>query len=114
MNRLLALAGVNGAVAMAAAAASAHGPLASATAGQAAHIHLFHALALGLLAAFPGLRASRLIAALFQAGIAGFCIGLYAASWISLRPGPLIPLGGSLLILGWLALAVSALGTKRP
>lgn len=86
-----------------AAAASAHGPLASEVATTASHLQLFHALALAIVALAPlpswGQRISALLWAL---GILGFCGGLYSLAWLGISLGPLVPLGGGCFILGWL------------
>ena len=78
----------------------------------AASYHLIHALALGLAAwacaTFPG-RASTLAGWCFAGGILIFSGSLYAmtlsgARWL----GAVTPVGGSLLIAGWIAIAWSA------
>jgi uncharacterized membrane protein YgdD (TMEM256/DUF423 family) len=80
----------------------------------AAKYQLFHALALVGVAALAERRPSRwwqASASFFTAGVAGFSGGLYlivfagtAVHWA------IVPTGGMLLILGWLALAVAAIG----
>jgi len=70
---------------------------------------MWHALALLALAALTS-RPGVVVPALFVLGVLGFSGSLYAlalggsgALW-----GPITPLGGSLLIVGWLALVVRA------
>lgn len=79
---------------------------------RANQYHLIHALALlavsvlGLARGFDP--ALHLAAALFVAGMVLFCGRLYGLGMgAPLLPGIAAPIGGSLLILGWLALAVS-------
>ncbi|MDG4867821.1 DUF423 domain-containing protein [Guyparkeria sp. 1SP6A2] len=104
------------------AAAGAHGPLAP-TAPEtirqldtAVTFHLFHSLALMMLAFWPGPRRLRLvIAGIWLAGVALFSGSLYAqtlmhATW----PGILTPLGGLLLMLGWLAWLVALPWSRTP
>lgn len=112
---LLALAGAIGATAMMAAAAAAHGPLASDLASMASHIQLFHALAIGLAALAPLPRWGHWgVSVLFVAGCLGFCGGLYSLAWLQTSLGPIVPLGGSAFIAGWIALAVAALKSRFP
>jgi len=115
-QRLLVLAALSGAVAVAAGAFGAHG-LRDAVAPErldvwrtGATYHLAHALA-GLFAAFVGResRWARRAGALFLAGTVLFSGSLYAlvlldAGWL----GAVTPLGGVALIAGWLSLALSA------
>jgi len=78
----------------------------------AAKYQLFHALALVGVATLATRQPSRWLkvsASLFTAGVAGFSGGLYlivfagtAVHWA------IVPAGGLLLILGWLALAIAA------
>ncbi len=101
-------AALSGAIAVAAGAFGAHGAEGKAaewlrTGGQ---YQLVHALAALLAAGRPGGRAA---AWMFVAGGATFAGSLYALAlgaprWL----GATAPLGGVLLILGWLALAVAA------
>jgi uncharacterized membrane protein YgdD (TMEM256/DUF423 family) len=110
---LLALAGGIGATAVMAAAVSAHGPLASEMATTASYLQLFHALALAVvgLAPFPrwGQRAAAL---LFTLGIVGFCGGVYSLAWLGISLGPIVPLGGACLILGWLVFGVAGFKSR--
>ena len=110
---LLAIAGGLGATAVMAAAAAAHGPLASDLATTASHFQLFHALALAVAALAPlpawGHKAA---AILFPVGTLCFAGGLYSLAWQGISWGPVVPLGGSLLILAWLSFAVAGLKSR--
>lgn len=71
-----------------------------------------HALALLLVALLAQHRASRVLllaAILFTLGIVLFSGSLYILVLTPLKPGLITPIGGSLLVLGWLSLAISAL-----
>jgi uncharacterized membrane protein YgdD (TMEM256/DUF423 family) len=115
MNWLLAGA-VSGFLGVALGAFGAHG-LPKDTAPQAlewwktaAQYHLIHALAL-LLAGLAGLHGARVDAAgwCFLAGIAIFSGTLYAMALGAPRVlGAVTPVGGLLLLAGWLALAFAA------
>ena len=108
MNWIVALAGLSGAIAVAAGAFGAHG-----ASGDAAewlktggHYQLAHAVA-ALLAVQFGVRG---VAWLFLAGGAIFAGTLYLMAagcprWL----GAVTPIGGALLIAGWLWLAWSGL-----
>ncbi len=122
MQRLLLfLAGANGALAVLALAVAAHGfqgtadDLARIT--RAAEFQLWHALALLGLAALKDRspRFSALSATAVQLGILFFSGSLY---WLGLGQslGSLVwitPLGGTLLIAGWLFLALAGLFGRR-
>jgi len=112
MRLWLGIAAVNGALAVAAGAFGAHAlksqlpPELLATWETAARYQMVHALAMGL-AAQAG---SRWPPKLFLGGIVLFSGSLYALAlngphWL----GPVTPLGGALLIAGWVCLALSAL-----
>ena len=119
----LVLAGglISGLVAVALGAIGAHGPLAPTdpvTQRQldiATLFHLVHTLGLMVLALWPSSsRWRRGIALSWVAGIVLFAGSLYgltlfAAPW----PGVLTPLGGLLLMLGWLGWLVAVLGADR-
>ncbi len=110
---LLALAGGIGATAVMAAAASAHGPLASETAATASHLQLLHALALAIVALAPLPRwGQRAAALLFTLGVFGFCGGLYSLAWLGISLGPIVPLGGACLILGWLVFGLAGFKSR--
>ncbi len=47
--------------------------------------------------------------AAFTLGLLAFCGAVYALALGGVRIGPLAPVGGTLLMLGWLLLALSAL-----
>ena len=114
MSPILAVAGLLGALAVAAGAFGAHGLAASVTPERlavwetAAHYHLVHAVALLAVAAFGDRlgRAVRIAAAAFVLGMVVFSGSLYAlvltdSAWL----GMVTPFGGLALIAGWLVLA---------
>ena len=118
MRLWLGIAAVNGALAVVAGAFAAHGLRGHLPPGMlsvwetGARYHMYHALAMGLaaLAAENNKEAgSRWSPKLFLAGIVLFCGSLYGLAlggpiWL----GPITPLGGVLLIAGWVCLAISA------
>lgn len=112
-----ALAGL-GAVAMAAFAA--HGlqdydPAAREMVAQAVQMQGWHALALlatGLWARRGG-RLADLAGAAFVLGLLAFCGAVYALALGGVHAGPLAPVGGTLLMLGWALLGASALTARR-
>lgn len=117
MRPWLAVAAVNGALAVAAGAFAAHGlqgklvPSALEVFETAARYHMFHALALGLtaLAIHQGVRA-RTAAWLFLTGIVLFSGSLYLLALTGARPFAYItPLGGVAWLAAWLALGWSAM-----
>jgi len=79
----------------------------------AAHYHLCHALALGLCAATAGTsRAAHLSRLSFTLGIGIFSGTLYTMALTGVRwLGAVTPIGGVLLIVGWLAFG---LAVRRP
>lgn len=112
MRLWLALAAVNGALAVAAGAFGAHGleavltPDMRAVFETGARYHMYHALAMGL-AAISG---ARWAPGLFLAGILLFSGSLYVLAlsgmtWV----GMITPLGGVLFLAGWICFGVSAL-----
>jgi uncharacterized membrane protein YgdD (TMEM256/DUF423 family) len=112
-----ALAGL-GAVIMAAVAAHALpgrlDPAAVAMTQSATQMLGWHALALLACGLWVG-RGGRLAdwaGAAFLAGLVLFCGSVYALALTGIRLGPLAPIGGSLLMLGWTLLAVSALRAR--
>jgi len=75
----------------------------------------WHALALvfcGLWAARGGALAHA-AAGCFAAGLVLFCAGVYASALAGLHLHMIAPAGGTLLMLGWGFLAVSALAARR-
>jgi|CXWL01.1.fsa_nt_gi uncharacterized membrane protein YgdD (TMEM256/DUF423 family) len=118
---MIVLAGVNGLIAVAAGAFGAHGLRARLTPDTlaifetAARYHMYHSLALAALAALAGHAGSRLFSASaisFQFGIVLFCGSLYAMALSRLEwkwLGPVTPMGGLLLMLGWLLLALAGM-----
>ena len=123
MRIWLFIGALNGALAVALGAVGAHalGPATSdatrAMFETAVRYHLIHSLALLAVAAIAphllGAGSQRLIqaaGAAFTAGILLFCGGLYALSGLGMPVGArLAPVGGTLLIVGWLMLAAAAL-----
>lgn len=121
MQIWLLLGGINGALAVTAAAIGTHALKTGVSAQQfdwfslAARLHLVHAIMLALVATLQiaGMRSPLLdwSAGSLQGGILLFCGTLY---WLGLNgPGSLgplhalTPLGGVLLIAGWILLAVA-------
>ena len=112
------LAGVS-AVAMAAAAA--HGPVPDSLTPAALQqlrngiqMHGWHALALlgtGLWAPRGG-RLADAAGVAFALGLLAFCGAVYGLALAGLRIGGLAPVGGLLLMAGWLLLGVSALRAR--
>lgn len=75
------------------------------------HYQFIHALALLLVVLLAQQRASRALvfsAVFFILGIILFSGSLYVLVLTPLKPGIVTPIGGSLLVLGWLSLACSA------
>ncbi|PDQ20642.1 DUF423 domain-containing protein [Mesorhizobium sanjuanii] len=113
-SRILVLAGgLCGAAGVALSAAAAH--LGGAFVGTAASFLIMHApvfLAIGLLGANRILQAGSLI---LLVGLVLFCGDLLARNFIGSRLFPMsAPIGGTLLIGGWLVIAASALMRPRP
>ncbi len=107
------------ALAVAIGAYAAHGMRATATAEAVAVVQtavqyqMWHALALLGLALLPDTRWRQLAAGLFVAGIVLFSGSLYVLSFTPLRPGLLTPLGGLLLMTGWLCVLLAVPGRWR-
>ncbi len=126
MRIWLLIGALNGALAVTLGAVGAHalGPATSdatrAMFETAVRYHLIHSLALlgiaALAAHVQGTVSQRLLlatGAVFTAGIVLFCGGLYALSGLGMSVGArLAPFGGSLLIVGWLLLAATAVTTR--
>ncbi|HUO97258.1 MAG TPA: DUF423 domain-containing protein [Rhizomicrobium sp.] len=117
MNVWLAIAAINGFIAVAAGAFGAHGlrgvlpPEALHTFDTAARYQMYHALALGLVAVA---RAYRLAAWAFLAGIVLFCGSLYALALTGERSfGFITPFGGAALLIGWGMLTCWALTNRN-
>jgi len=110
----LALGGLNGALAVAVMAASAHGGIAGGGAPLAeigARFELLHAILLVALSAAVRIWTSRLLdlaGALVVAGCVLFSGGLYLDA-LTATGAFLVPIGGIAFILGWLCLAAAAL-----
>ncbi|MEI9422183.1 DUF423 domain-containing protein [Mesorhizobium sp. Cs1299R1N1] len=113
-SRLLVLAGgLAGAAGVALSAAAAHHG--GAFTGTAASFLLMHApvfLAIGLIGANRWLRIASLV---LLAGLLLFAGDLLARDFWGSRLFPMsAPIGGTLLIAGWLAIAISAVARPRP
>lgn len=76
----------------------------------AAQYHLAHALAMGLTAGLLGeVRAGRIACIAFAIGIVLFSGSLYAMTLTGVRwLGAVTPMGGTAMIVGWVALAIAA------
>jgi uncharacterized membrane protein YgdD (TMEM256/DUF423 family) len=75
----------------------------------------WHALALvgtGLWAPRGGWLAT-LAGVAFALGLLAFCGAVYALAFYGLHAGPLAPIGGTTLVLGWLLLGLSAIRPRR-
>ncbi|MGX5804330.1 DUF423 domain-containing protein [Bradyrhizobium sp. Arg314] len=113
-SRILVLvAGLLGAAGVALSAAAAH--RGGAFTGTAANFLLMHApvfLAVGLAG---GGRCLRIASLVLLVGLLLFCGDLLARDFLGSRLFPMsAPIGGTLLIAGWVAIAVSALWRPRP
>lgn len=115
------IAAIFGALAVALGAFAAHAlkhtltPESLAVLQTAVRYQFIHALALLLVAVLGVQRPSRILhysALFFSLGILLFSGSLYALVLSPLKPGVLTPVGGSLLIIGWLSLAYSAWRTR--
>ena len=110
-------AGIAGALGVALGAFGAHGlknvvsdPSLLDTWETGARYHMFHALALGLVAAHPG--QPKLAGGLFLAGLLLFSGSLYTLVLTEQRwLGAITPIGGVAFIAGWLVLAFAARGS---
>jgi uncharacterized membrane protein YgdD (TMEM256/DUF423 family) len=110
------LGGLAGAAGVAMAAVAAHGlgaltPVALAAVHSAVEMQVWHAIALlGVAAWLPrGGVMSRAAAVGFVVGIVLFCGGVYGHELAGLPVGVAAPIGGTILIVAWVALAGSAL-----
>jgi len=108
---LLAVAALNALVAVAAGAFGAHGLEGRLDAHHldvfetAARYHMYHALGMGLCATAGATRAGWVM----QAGVAIFSGTLYALALTGTRwLGAITPIGGVLMMAGWLLLALAA------
>jgi uncharacterized membrane protein YgdD (TMEM256/DUF423 family) len=105
---LLALGGVSGAIGVGLAAMASH--RGGGNLGIAANFLLMHAPALLALSLMAGRRTAAAGAALLTLGLVLFCGDLVMRDLAGSRLFPLAaPLGGGALILGWLALVLSAI-----
>ncbi len=121
MQRLwIALGALAGLTAVAMAALAAHGlgdldPPSLTMMRNAIEMQGWHALALlacGLWVPRGG-RLADWAGAAFAAGIVLFCGAVYALGLAGMHLGIMAPIGGSLLMVGWLLLGLSALVTTR-
>jgi uncharacterized membrane protein YgdD (TMEM256/DUF423 family) len=112
----LGAAGLAGAAAVILAASAAHRADGGARpdVDLASRFLLFHALALLGIAALvrPGARWLHLAGGLFVLGSICFAGGLCLAALVDHAFVPLVPVGGTLLILGWLALVAAAISRR--
>ena len=120
MNRSLLLAGVLGASGVAAGAMGAHALESVVTPERveiwntAAQYHLIHAVVILLLALQSSINARPPILAM-TAGVVLFSFSLYALVLLDVAAFAMItPLGGLLLIAGWLLLCIKALAKGEP
>lgn len=117
MQRLwIFLAALAGFVAVAMAAVTAHGldPEHARIAHSAVEMNAWHALALfgvGLWRSRAG-RWADAVGAVFVLGMLVFCGSVYALGFGVIGHAPLAPVGGTILMLGWLLLAASALRAR--
>ncbi len=116
----IALGALAGMTAVAMAALAAHGlggldPVALAMVRSGIEMQAWHALALIACGLWVprGRRLANCAGAAFAAGIGLFCGGVYAAGLGGLRLGMIAPIGGTLLMLGWGLLGVSAVIGSR-
>jgi uncharacterized membrane protein YgdD (TMEM256/DUF423 family) len=119
MARLwIGLGALAGLLAVAMAAVMAHAApdeTARAIAHSAVEMQFWHALALlgtGLWASRGG-RLADAAGAAFVLGMLAFCGAVYALAFAGLHAGPLAPIGGTLLMLGWALLGISAIRPAR-
>ena len=115
MRLALALGGLNGLCAVALGAYAAHGiPMVQAAdlVRQAAAYQLVHAVLLVAIGGYGDRRPSAMMGAaamLIVLGIVLFCGALYARGLFGMSAGPVAPVGGIALILGWAMLFLAAL-----
>ena len=117
----IALGALAGLTAVAMAAVAAHGlggldPAALAGVRSGIEMQGWHApalLACGLWVPRGG-RLADCAAAAFAAGIVLFCSGVYAAGLLGVRLPMVAPMGGTLLMVGWLLLGVPTMVAARP
>jgi uncharacterized membrane protein YgdD (TMEM256/DUF423 family) len=117
----VAIGGVAGCTAVAMAAASAHAlshrlePRALEAVRSAVQMQGWHAIALVLVGIWLGRLGgsaallANLAGAAFALGVLLFCGSIYAGELAGIRIGPTAPVGGILLMAGWLLLAASAM-----
>jgi uncharacterized membrane protein YgdD (TMEM256/DUF423 family) len=110
---LVAAGGLVGAAGVALSAAAAH--RGGAFTGTAANFLLMHAPVFLVVGLAGGNRCLRIASLVLLAGLLLFCGDLLARDFFGSRLFPMsAPIGGTLLIAGWLAIAISALWPRRP
>lgn len=113
---LVVFAALNGALAVALGAFAAHGagPQVKALLTTGAHYQMVHALLALACAAWPGrTRMVEVAGWLAAAGGLIFSLALSAIGLLSLRSmGAVAPIGGALMIMAWLLVALAALRTQ--
>ncbi len=119
MERIwLGLGALAGLLAVAMAAVVAHAlpdPAAREVAASGVQMQGWHALALvgvGLWAPRGGVLA-HLAGAAFVLGLLAFCGALYTLAFAGMHMGRLAPTGGTLLMIGWALLGISAIRPRR-
>ena len=120
----IGIAAINGLMAVGAGAFGAHllesrlDPRAAHTFELATRYQMYHSLALLGISWLICHRSSRIVSAAamcMSIGIVFFCGSLYGLSLAGWRwLGPITPIGGSFLMLGWLLLTIGALKPSRP
>lgn len=116
LGALIGLAAV-GMAALAAHGLDALGPARLQMVRNALQMQGWHALALlacGLWSGRGGGALADSAGVAFLAGLALFCGSVYALAIGGAPVGPLAPVGGTLLMLGWALLGLSALRPRRP
>lgn len=122
MGWILPIAGILGALGVALGAIGTHalhlGPQGMMRFETALQYHLWHTLTLVALAILirlnPSIRAFKITAVFFVIGIVFFSGSLYGAAITGLRDFTVFaPVGGSMMILGWLILAVGGVQAAR-
>ena len=110
-RKLLAFAGFNGAMAVALGAFAAHGagPAVKTLLTTGGHYQMVHAALAAALALFGTSRLLSLAGWLASTGGLIFCLALAMIGLLSLPVmGAVAPVGGTLMIAGWIVLAVAA------
>ena len=113
----IALGALAGLAAVAMAAMAAHGlePAQQAVLHSGAEMQAWHALALLAVGLWTprGGRLADAAGVAFALGIGLFCGAVYAVGLFGVHLGMMAPVGGTLLMVGWLLLGISALTARR-